>query len=169
MPPPRKPAERRQNNITRDIRLEVVPKQEGVAIPRAPKGLHVVAQRAWRRFWLAPIAAMVDADSDMPALERWAYCVSERARLAPVLKKTPLLTGSQGQLVSNPLAAQIRDLTREILTYESRFGMTPSDRLKMGVVYGQAHDALAALNVGPDEPEVFDMAEFADATATDTA
>lgn len=67
--------------------------------------------------------------------------MSERERFAELVAATPLVTGSTGQLVSNPLVNQITLLTREIVHYEEHFGMTPLARMRLGIAIGEADEA----------------------------
>ena len=75
----------------------------------------------------------------MPALQRWAHCLSERERFSELIESSPLVKGSTGQPVNNPLVGQVAKLTREIAHYEEHFGMTPLARMRLGI------DALAEL------------------------
>jgi P27 family predicted phage terminase small subunit len=114
-------------------------------IPRCPAGLQPGAQRRWRAYWSAPVAAAVDLRSDAEAVERWVHCVSERERLQPLADKTPLVKGSTGQLVANPLYGVINGLSREIERLEEHLGMTPLARMRLGLVQTQRDIGVADL------------------------
>jgi|SRR5690348_10495242 len=111
-------------------------------LPRTPKGLHPVAQRAWRDFWSSPLAQVVDMDADAEALHRWAYCVSERELLEEQIREAPLLAGSTGQMVRNPLFDILKERTREIEKFREQFGMAPLHRMRLGITYSEADEAL---------------------------
>lgn len=129
-------------------------------IPPANLGKH--AKDEWLAFWRSPMASLVQDDSDMDALRDWAWLVSERDRLQPMLKKEPLTVGSTGQLVVNPIAKLVADYTRRITTYRDQFGMTPLSRMRLGIAVGEAADTLAglAMSVGDDVAEEFDLDAF---------
>ena len=113
--------------------------------PATPKGLQPGAQRRWRKLWVSPVAGLIDLDADGEALERWIHCVSERERLQSLADKTPLVTGSTGQLVANPLYGVIRGLSREIARLEDHFGLTPLGRMRLGFVQTQVDRGRADL------------------------
>lgn len=125
-------------------------------IPIPPVGLRKSAKDAWLAFWRSPMATLVQDESDMDALRDWAFCISERDRIQPLVRKTPLVPGSMGQMVLNPLAALVKDYTRRIDRYREQFGMTPLSRMRLGIAVGEAHDVLSdlAASLGPDEAEV---------------
>jgi P27 family predicted phage terminase small subunit len=133
-------------------------------VPSAPRGLRTVAKAAWVSFWSSSISQVVDRDADMPALVNWAKNVSERERFRAILKTSPLVKGSTGQLVRNPLSGEIARLTAEINRAEEHFGMTPLSRMRLGIAVGEAHDILSDLtaSLGSDEPEMVDLSEFDD-------
>lgn len=123
-------------------------------VPTAPKGLTSEAKAIWRDFWRSPLSQAVDYGSDGPALRRWIWCVSERDRLLTELYAPPvagesgnhlMVRGSMGQEVLNPLLRYEERLSREIMAYEERFGMTPLARMRLGIAFGQAADSLAGM------------------------
>jgi hypothetical protein len=92
----------------------------------------------------------VDLGSDGPALRRWIWCVSERDRVLADVYGHPdgpqvTVTGSMGQEVVNPALKYEERLSREIMAYEERFGMTPLARMRLGIAFGQAADSLAGM------------------------
>ena len=142
-----------------------VVRDEQRPVPITPPALRKAAKDAWTAFWRSPMASLVQDESDMDALRDWAWCVSERDRLQGMVKKTPLVKGSTGQLVTNPLSKLVSDYTRRISQYREQFGMTPLSRMRLGIAVGEAHDILSELtaSLGGDEAETFDLAEFDDA------
>jgi len=131
-------------------------------IPIPPAGLRKSAKDAWLAFWRSPMATLVQDESDMDALRDWAFCISERDRIQPLVRKTPLVPGSMGQMVLNPLAALVKDYTRRIDRYREQFGMTPLSRMRLGIAVGEAHDVLSdlAASLGPDEAETVQLDDF---------
>lgn len=141
-----------------------IKRDEARPTPIPPAKLRKSAQDAWLAFWRSPMASLVQDESDMDALRDWALCLSERDRLTPLAQKEPLIPGSQGQLVKNPLYSVIADYTRRISQYREQFGMTPLSRMRLGIAVGEAHDILSDLtaSLGSDEPEMVDLSEFDD-------
>lgn len=120
-------------------------------VPGAPKGLTTRAREVWRTFWRSPLGGAVDYQGDGPALRRWIWLVSERERLLDRFHgegedRLSLTTfGSTGNVVLHPLLKLEERLSREIMMYEDRFGMTPLARMRLGVAIGQAHESLDGL------------------------
>lgn len=130
MPRQRKPPEQRRHRGTRDI--GIVSPREG-AVPRAPTEWSKETKKAWRGFWKSSVASVLDEKADMPAVIRLFSLYDEREHLAPLVRATPLVKGSQGQLRPNPLVAHIGQLDAGITALEDRFGMSPKARLQTGM------------------------------------
>jgi P27 family predicted phage terminase small subunit len=140
-----KPADKLQGHRKGPATLEVV-KSEQPKVPKVPKGLHPVARKAWKSFWTSPIAQVVDRDADWEAICRWAYCLSERELLEDELRAHPLVLGSQGQRVRNPLFDILKERTREIEKFREQFGLAPLHRMRLGITYNEADEALDRMN-----------------------
>jgi P27 family predicted phage terminase small subunit len=116
----------------------------------------------WAEFWASELAAATLADTDGPAIERLATLYDLRRRALKSIKKQPLVDGSQGQKVLNPLARQMSTWDAEIRQLEDRFGLTPRSRLNLGLQLGAAKKQLDDLardftddgDGGTDGPEV---------------
>lgn len=119
--------------------------------PPPPPGLLAVTRRRWERFWRSPVAALVDRNADMVRLERWAYYLDEWERCRRASRRQLIVAGSQGQPVVNPLAAHMLHIERELRAIEERFGLTPLDRMRLGVQLGEAHRSLADLRAMPED------------------
>src|SRR5689334_16117561 len=91
--------------------------------PTAPSGLLPSAEHAWDAFWRSGVSQIVDRDADMDALEDWIWLVSERDRLRPLVQAEPLVLGSMGQMVENPLSKTIDRYSKRIERYREQFGM----------------------------------------------
>lgn len=120
-------------------------------IPIPPAKLRKAAKDAWVAFWRSPMASLVNDDADLDALRDWAWLISERDRLRPMVHDTPLVPGSMGQLVANPIAALVKDYTRQIDRYREQFGMTPLSRMRLGIAVGEAHNVLSDLSASLDD------------------
>lgn len=152
-PTPKNPDDRQRRNAPKA--LELVGDLVGVAlegvdeaeIPPAPTYLLQVTKKRWVAYWSTPVAALVDAVSDLPALERlfWLYDDLERSRRA-VRQLGHVIAGSQGQTVLNPLLRHMQTIMGEIRQLEDRFGLSPRARLSLNLTLGQAAQSLADLN-----------------------
>nr|SAP16271.1 hypothetical protein BN4615_P10934 [Nonomuraea gerenzanensis] len=117
--------------------------------PPAPDYLLPATKDRWASYWTSPVAKLVDAVSDLPALERlfWLYDDLERSRQA-VAETGHVITGSKGQQVMNPLLRHMQTQAAETRQLEDRFGLSPRARLSLNLTLGQAAQSLADLN-GP--------------------
>lgn len=144
------PDQRQRRNEAKPLGL-VVPgvALEGVedASPEPPDYLLAATQERWRTYWTSPVAKLVDAVSDLPALERlfWLYDDLERSRRA-VQEIGHVIEGSKGQTVMNPLLRHMQTQAAEIRQMEDRFGLSPRARLSLNLTLGQAAQSLADLN-----------------------
>src|SRR3990170_3706172 len=75
--------------------------------PAAPPGLSPYARAVWRAFWRAPVALAVDMQADKERLHHWIACVDERERISKLAVNQPLLKGSKGNLLLNPLFRRV--------------------------------------------------------------
>ena len=115
-------------------------------MPRFPVGRPLAATRElWERFWRSPIAQIV-SESDWPRLERWIVYNDEWRRAMRGLQRERLVLGSMGQPVINPLADYAMKLECQIAAVEEKFGLTPLDRMRLGISFGEARRSLADLN-----------------------
>lgn len=150
-PAPKNPEERQRRNAAKNLEL-VVPALEQPAAaeggaPEPPDYLLPVTVTRWAAYWTSPVAKLVDAVSDLPALERlfWLYDDLERSRLA-VAETGHVIKGSKGQTVMNPLLRHMQAQAAETRQLEDRFGLSPRARLSLNLTLGQAAQSLADLN-----------------------
>lgn len=139
-----KPSTQLQGHRPKPDALELV-RDEPRVIPPAPRGLHTVARKAWKDFFSSPLAQVIDMAADGEAIRHWARCISERELFMEELKDSPLARGSMGQLVKHPLWDVVKELNRQIEKYREQFGMSPLARLRLGVAYSEADEALARM------------------------
>jgi P27 family predicted phage terminase small subunit len=99
--------------------------------PKPPTGLLKPSRDRWRAFWASPAASAINLDSDLPRLERWIQASDEYDRASKVVRQHPLVKGSMGQPVLNPLVAYMSQLEQTIRAAEDAFGMTPVARTKL--------------------------------------
>jgi len=105
----------------------------------------------WQAFWTSPIAQVVDRESDMPRLLRWIVYWDEWFRAVRALRRRRMVEGSMGQPVVNPLSAYIAAVEGRIERIEEKFGLTPLDRMRLGISFGEAHRSLADMNADLDD------------------
>jgi P27 family predicted phage terminase small subunit len=115
------------------------------AIPVAPAHLTDRWVKAWEIFWRSPFAQVVQP-AQMPALERLFSMYDERERMDIYLREEPMISGSQGQKILNPMYRQRTSVDAEIRQLEDRFGLHPKAGLTLGIVYGEAARSLEELN-----------------------
>lgn len=147
--------------------LRVVVPTEHREPPATPTGLQRGAQRRWREFWKSAVSLAVDMAADGEAIHRWIHDVSERERLQPLADKTPLVKGSTGQLVKNPLYGVIDGLDRAIAHAEEHFGMTPLSRMRLGLVATQRDLGVADLRRKLDGRQAAPHEDAIEAEATE--
>ena len=111
----------------------------------------------WEAFWTATIAQVVDRESDMPRLLRWIAYWDEWFRSMRAFRRRRMVEGSMGQPAVNPLSAYITAVERKIESIEEKFGLTPLDRMRLGISFGEATRSLAELNADLDEEGTDDM------------
>ncbi len=130
--------------------------------PSPPSGLRAYGKARWEQFWQSDNAMAVDVNAHAEDLARWIKCVDERERLWEILKKAPVIKGSHGQLIRNPLSLQIRDLTSEIAWLSDRFLMNPLAEFRAQFTASEAGKSAAELlkmlmDDGQDDPNIIDV------------
>lgn len=88
-------------------------------------------REVWRRWWGSPPSQAVDLGSDLEAVRWWIICVFRRSLYIQVVREQPLVKGSAGQPVPNPLERVIRGLTLDINRAADRFGMDSLSRFRL--------------------------------------
>jgi P27 family predicted phage terminase small subunit len=141
--------------------LTVLARDDAFIAPAPPSGLNAPGKKAWDEFWRSEVSAAVDFSADRSDLEHWAQCIDERARIWPIIRKAPLVKGSHGQLMLNPLTRRARDLSDEIQRLSDRFGMNPAARFRLQLTVSEAgksaNELLRMLSEAPDLPDVIDL------------
>ena len=143
MPRQKKPDPKRRNKPKApDLRL--VPYAGN--IPKQPAGLDKPTRKFWDTYWSSDLAAVAQADIDLPAFGRLAEGYTQLNRLSRAILKSPIVKGSQGQPVMHP-GYRIRSaLEAEVRGLEDRFGCNPKARLALGIQLGQVHRQLDDLS-----------------------
>lgn len=155
MPRHPKPVALRANRERRDMGL-LAPQSGLFTPPDPPPGLLATSVTSWARFWSSPLARMVVPETDVETLRRLWSLRDERERVYRALKRQRMVGGYKGQPRANPLYASMASLDSTIERLEDRFGLSPSARLKLGVILGDAARSLADLNADLEADEDLD-------------
>ena len=141
----KKSPERRQGRGTKDIGvLPQIPVSEA-SIPVAPAHLSERWKSSWAVFWSSPFSQLV-APAQHPAVERLFGLYDERERMDAFIRQEPMLAGSQGQPVVNPMYRQRTAADAEIRQLEDRLGLNPRSGLQLGIQFSEAARSLEELN-----------------------
>jgi len=155
--PPRKPSDRRQNNITKDTVVELVP--GGLVVPDAPDRWLPETVGEWSLFWADAELVSIVREAQRPALVRlfdWRDRLRRAWSLADSLRDAigdeHFTAGSTGQVKANPLyeraekaEASALQIEGRVEALEDRFGLSPQSMLKLGVDF-QKRQGLEARN-----------------------
>lgn len=142
----RKPADRRvDSSKTRDLVVLSGGAGEPPALPTVV-GPRLLKQTRewWEAVWSSQVAGSWEA-SDHPMVARLAKLHDDRERAWRSYRDTPLVDGSQGQPVLNPLRSVVDRCDQEIRQLEDRLGLSPMARHKLGITYGEMHRSLDSL------------------------
>lgn len=161
MPRTKKPAgtavDRRNG---RRAQLSVTKSDSPTARPRRPANLCVEAVKQWDLYWASP-AATVQTEADRGVLIRWIDAVDRYFRLMGEADKTPLVMGSTGQLVANPLYAIADKALKTLETAEKQLGIGALNRSSLGIAVISEQRSLADMNAryGGDDDDPDDEGE----------
>lgn len=119
----------------------------------------------WEQLWRSPSADVWVLDSDGPQLEHLMWCLDERTRARRAFARKRIMEDSKGRLTLNPLGSHLARLDRTIAQLVERLGLTPLDRLRLGLTVLDARTKLRDLNDDldddpedrDDEPRVIDL------------
>lgn len=125
--------------------LVIVPEPDPPSMPVPSPAWLVETQQAWRVFWASPLESHV-ISGDHAALMRLFDLRDQQARFWRIGLKEPMVQGSTGQWVINPLLKRGDDLEGKILALEDRFGASPRARLALVQALGDAGRSLKSIN-----------------------
>jgi hypothetical protein len=125
----KKPVERRQRGArTKDVGqvIALAPAQQAAQYPLPDDGWLPEVAEAWHEFMSSPLAGpKVFKSTDLPALRRLFRYRDRLLHASLQFEEQPTTTGSMGQDVLSPWAAEIHRIEAEIQKLEDRFGLTP--------------------------------------------
>ena len=141
----KKPADRRQNRITKDVALVLVP-VVSVQIPPPDVRWRAEVVESWNDLWSSPMAgAKVLQPSDAFALRRLFTYRHRLLDALDALDAEPIVVGSMGQPTLSPWAQEVHRLEAALSKLEDKFGLTPMARMRLGVSFEEGVN-LAARN-----------------------
>jgi len=145
MPNPRKPSDKRQNRVTKDVgagnvvapgsgALSVLVPEPSTPVPKPPVPVSAKARRYWQAFWNSPLAQVIEPNVDAFLLVRWITYVDEWETCSATLRKEGMtVEGSTGQLVLHPLAKHRATVESSLSSIEQRLGLDPKSRALLGL------------------------------------
>jgi P27 family predicted phage terminase small subunit len=135
----------RQNRRARsNLKLIAQHDPEAVVIPEPPDGLDNARIESWRGFFESELSQLVNG-TDLSAVTRlWSY-YQQHADLTHIFAKGRMVAGSTGQPRLNPALDGLMKLETAILRLENELGLTPSARLRLGIVFADATNSLDEL------------------------
>jgi hypothetical protein len=117
----------------------VLPAQARVRTPACPRRqdgtqLTSLARSRWADIWASSASAAWDRRGDLVALTRYIITLDLWLQVDGVVRRAPLVRGSQEQPRANPLFVQRGLLGTEMSRMEERFGLTVIDRIRLGML-----------------------------------
>ena len=131
MPPRRKTDEERQRTNTPALEL-VTPLGVELVAPAAGEGWSEATVAEWDAWWASDVARMIDVASEAPIVFRCFDLLDQAARFEEVGRSEPLVEGSTGQMVINPLLKHAQGLRDEARRDEAVLGGGPQPRPGLG-------------------------------------
>ena len=112
----------------------------------APSTLSEEGKQLWKRTQraLREQGTWQDA-TDPPLLEAWVRAVVLARSARALADREPIVAGSRGQPVANPLLKVAAESEARAMKYASELVLTPASRRKHGIEVKTADDDLAAL------------------------
>jgi hypothetical protein len=165
--PPPKPAQRRQNRITKSLGMV----HTAGKAPRMPRGLCKPAQDAWTGYWGDTVSG-VTRESDTALVLRWVRNVDRYHRLIAEADRSPMVAGSTGQQRANPIYDLVLKIETSIKADEQQLGVGPLNRLRLGIAFSESAKSLAELNAeaeddGADDPRLTLISDLEDPAKAD--
>lgn len=142
--PPKDPERRQRAHQGPQPRADLTLLPSKLQAPAPPDGLPERWATEWIEFWRSEISRTVLPES-MPALRRLFGYRAELDRLNDA-NPDPLVPGSQGQMVLNPILRRTGQLEAQIVALEDRFGLTPKARIMLGASLADTARSLEDLN-----------------------
>lgn len=109
------------------------------ALPPRPKGMKYLQSTldAWAALWAEPQAQHLTGVQKVVAL-RWILSFDEWQRALTVVIEAPMVEGSQGQPVANPMMGWVTSREAEMEKCEKQLGVGLKNKADLGLTIGQA-------------------------------
>ncbi len=131
--------------------LGVVPGLKVEKFP-APRGLSKPAKAAWDAFWEDRPAHLVTPAAKVVLL-RWVDALDRYLRTIAEADQSPLVEGSQGQEVINPLYKIAEQAMTVVERFEKQLGIGGLNAASLGLAAISEQRSLAQMNARYSEPE----------------
>lgn len=102
-------------------------------------------RKAWAAMWRDPVSSLLSV-ADRPVLLRWAGALHRAEHAYELADETPMVTGSQGQDVANPLYAMGDGQIAIAQRCEAQIGIGALHRARLGLTFTSAQRSLEELN-----------------------
>lgn len=125
------------------------------------KGWHAQSVVRWREIWASDVAQIWDRQGDMGRLVRYIVNFDGWLKLTEAISGREVVRGSRGQARANPLFNVRTGLELELKAAEEKLGLTPMDRMRLGIEIGGAAQGLdSARKILEDQAMGMDSADF---------
>lgn len=142
---PRVADDRRQGADPPSLEL-VTPLDAELAVPDPDEGWSEATVAEWRAWWGSEVARLIEPESETPIVRRLFDLLDQAARFEAAGRLEPMVEGSTGQMVINPLLKHAQGLRDEARRDESVLGRGPKRRLDLGIKFGDAARSLDDVN-----------------------
>lgn len=125
------------------------------------KGWHPQSRVRWGEIWASDVAQIWDRQGDMGRLVRYIVNFDGWLKLTEAISGREVVRGSRGQARANPLFNVRTGLELELKAAEEKLGLTPMDRMRLGIEIGGAAQGLdSARKILEDQAMGLDSADF---------
>jgi hypothetical protein len=114
--------------------------QPGLPVVEWPagKGWHAQSIVLWAEIWRSEVSQIWDKHGEMGRLLRYILNFDAWLKLTESLAGREVVRGSRGQARANPLFNVRSGLELELKAAEEKLGLTPMDRMRLGIEIGGA-------------------------------
>lgn len=142
---PRVADDRRQGADPPSLEL-VTPLDAELAVPDPDDGWSETTVAEWHSWWGSEVARLIEPESETPIVRRLFDLLDQAARFEAAGRLEPMVEGSTGQMVINPLLKHAQGLRDEARRDEAVLGRGPKRRLDLGIKFGDAARSLDEVN-----------------------
>ncbi len=113
--------------------LNVVTQGEVVAPPVPAEVQTAMAKEQWADMFAGPMARYWATHGELGGLIRYILTFDAWVKVRLIVTKAPMIKGSQDRLRVNPLELTVVRLEHTLRSLETRYGLTPKDRIGLGL------------------------------------